>query len=99
MPSSLFSNQQNVNQSTQNPINNLAGQMGQIKQMYNQLNGTTNPAQLMSQLAMSNPTLNQTISQINNQYGGDAKAAFFDQASKKGVDPNSITNAMKQFGF
>ena len=37
----------------------------------------------------------QEAMNIVNQYGGDARAAFYAEAEKKGVDPNSILSLLR----
>ena len=73
--------------------------MDHALELYNQINGSSNPAQLLNTMATMNPKLNETMSLINNEYGGDPKAAFYDQAKKKGVDPNQTLASMRKFGF
>lgn len=73
--------------------------MQQLSQMAKQLQNANNPTQLLQSMAMTNPDLNRTLNQINSEYSGDPKAAFYSQAQKKGVDPNAFIQSMKQFGF
>lgn len=59
----------------------------------------SNPQAAFNSLVQSNPDLNSAVGMINSQYGGDAKAAFYDQAKKKGIDPNSIFSMMQGMGL
>lgn len=55
--------------------------------------------QTLNAMAATNPALNDTLSQINNEYGGNAEAAFYARAKQLGADPNQVTSLMRQFGF
>lgn len=56
-----------------------------------QSGGDTNA--LLQSLMANNPQMSAVMSLIN-QYHGDAKAAFYDQAAKMGVDPNQVLNLL-----
>lgn len=59
------------------------------------MKGSTNPSQMLNNLAAANPQMKSVMGLVN-QHGGDAKAAFYDLANKQGVDPNEVINALKQ---
>lgn len=41
-----------------------------------------------------NPQM-QNVMNIVNQYGGDARTAFYETAKERGIDPNTIINMLK----
>ena len=47
------------------------------------------PQSALQQMAQSDPRMQQ-VSDFVNQNGGDAKAAFYQLARKKGVDPDAF---------
>ena len=49
---------------------------------------------LLNSLVQSNPQYSSIMNLIN-QHGGDAKAAFYDLAAQKGVDPNAVLNYLR----
>lgn len=49
---------------------------------------------LQSMLSAKNPQMAQAI-QLVNSMGGDPKTAFYQLASQKGVDPNSILSMLQ----
>ena len=64
------------------------------KQMIGMLKGVQNPQAMLNQMMSNNPQMKQVMDVIN-QYGGDAKKAFYTLAEQKGIDPNEILNMMK----
>lgn len=44
---------------------------------------------------MTNPQFKQAVDTINNQYGGDGKAAFYDAARAKGMNDQQIEEFLK----
>ena len=58
------------------------------------VNLTKNPQSTLSQMAQSNPQLQQVMQYIQEN-GGDAKTAFYNLAKQKGVDPNDILNQVR----
>ena len=80
-----------------NPIldqfNNPSGQHGIIG-MVNQVRNSPNPNAAMQNLISSNPKV-QEVMQYVNQNGGDARAAFYNLAAQKGIDPNTILNQLR----
>lgn len=55
---------------------------------------TSNPAQLLNQLAASNPALRDIINLLNSS-GKDPKTLFYEMAAQKGVDPESILSQLR----
>ena len=53
-----------------------------------------NPQMVLETMMRNNPQLRQ-VSQIVQQYNGDAKAAFYALAQRNGVDPNDVLNMLK----
>lgn len=83
MPSSLFSN---TTPASPIPVQQLDPR---IMQMYQLLKTSNNPSAMMQQLINNNPQMSQLI-QLVNQFGGDPKTAFYNEAKRRGVDPNTI---------
>ena len=65
--------------------------MSQARQMAQAIKSCGNPQAMVSQMLAQNPQVNQII----NQYGGDAKTAFYKYAEANGIDPNEILQMMK----
>lgn len=91
MPSSLFSQQSQQNQTVQN---SSIGNIQQIKSMMQMIQNSNNPSAMLQTLMMQNPQF-QSVMQFVNQNGGDPKAAFYALAKQKGVDPNEVINMLK----
>ena len=77
-----------------NPFMSLLGRatnpaMQQISQMAGMAQAMQNPQAAIGQMAQNNPQMQQVIQYVQ-QNGGDAKAAFYNLARQKGVDPNTI---------
>lgn len=90
MASSLFSNQPA-------PIQN-GFQNSNLQQLQNlmALSKGMNPNTLMQMLMNNNPQVNGIMNIVNTKYGGDPKAAFYDLAKQKGVDPNQIIGMLRR---
>ena len=77
----------------QNPIlqalRNQPTNLTQIKNMMNLVRSAGNPQAMLQSLIQSNPQMQQVMSLIN-QAGGDPKAAFYQLAQDKGIDPDQI---------
>jgi len=54
-----------------------------------------NPSAMVQTLLNSNPNFQSVMSLVNQQYGGNAKAAFYDLAKQKGVDPNQVLSMLR----
>ena len=69
---------------------NVNPQFSNIKRMMNTIKTATNPKQAL----MQNPQMQQVM-QLVQQSGGDPKTAFYKLAEQKGVDPQSVLDALK----
>lgn len=58
------------------------------------LRNSSNPSAMLNTLLSQNPNYGYVMDLINKN-GGNAKAAFFNLAKEKGVDPNSVINMLK----
>lgn len=75
----------------------LGGQTGQqmnFKQMLNAVRSAQNPNAVMQMLVQQNPQMQQVM-QVVQQNGGDPRAAFYNLARQKGVDPEQILSMLK----
>jgi hypothetical protein len=50
---------------------------------------------MVQTLLNNNPNFQSVMSLVNQQYGGNAKAAFYDLAKQKGVDPNQVLSMLR----
>ena len=91
MPSSLFSQQSQQNQTLQN---SSFSNIQQLKGMMQMIQNSNNPSAMLQTLMMQNPQF-QSVMQFVSQNGGDPKAAFYALAKQKGVDPNEVINMLK----
>ena len=66
----------------------------QIKQMISMVKASGNPQAMLNQLIQTNPNLRQ-VTEIIQQYGGDANKAFYALAEQKGIDPKEILDLLK----
>lgn len=82
MASNLFNQ---LNQ--QLPNNNILGLIKMFKE-------TSNPQQMIMNMASQNPQVANILQDIKN-YGGDAKSLFYDRAKQMGVDPDSILSQLR----
>lgn len=69
----------------------MMGNLSQIKQAWGMLKSAGNPQAMLSQMMQNNPQVQALMSSS----GGDAKAAFYKLAKEKGVDPQTIIDALK----
>ena len=67
--------------------NNAFGIIGMLK-------NSKNPNMMLRQLASSNPVVANTMNLVN-QYGGNPQKAFYEEAKKRGIDPNQILGMLK----
>ena len=65
--------------------------LNQARQMVQMIKSCGNPQAMVSQMLNQNPQVNQII----QQYGGDAKTAFYKYAETNGVDPNELLRMMQ----
>ncbi len=64
--------------------------------MYAMTRAAGNPGAMIQTLLNSNPNFQSVMSLVNQQYGGDSKAAFYDMARQRGVDPNQVLSMLRQ---
>ena len=69
----------------QNPVNSNNNMMNVVQA----IRMSRNPNLMLQQLAQNNPNVANAMSLIR-QYGGDPQKAFFEEAKRRGVDPNQI---------
>ena len=81
-----------------NPIMALLGRtnpaMQGISQMVKMAKASQNPQAAIQQMAQSDPRLQQVM-QVIQQNGGDAKAAFYNMAKQRGVNPEDIIKQLQ----
>ena len=65
-----------------------------IKNMLGMVRSANNPQAMMNMLAQSNPNLKQAMDLVQ-QSGGDPQKAFYSLCQQRGVDPNTILDALK----
>lgn len=68
--------------------------MGQIKQLMNLIKLNNNPQMALNNMIMNNPQVQQANNYIQ-QFGGNAKDAFYNLAQQKGVNPDDVLNMLK----
>ena len=68
--------------------------LDQIRNLMAMARGAANPAGLLQGLLQNTPQYQQAMNLVQ-QNGGDAKAAFYNLAQQKGVDPNEILNLFR----
>lgn len=80
-----------------NPIFNTpqsSPQQGGIFSLINQIRNSPDPNGAMQQLMMNDPSVQNAVNYIH-QNGGNAKAAFYNMAAAKGIDPESILKFLR----
>lgn len=65
-----------------------------ILNLINMIKHSGNPNLLLQQLATQNPNVANAMNLIN-QSGGDPKQAFYNEAKRRGIDPNQILSLLK----
>ena len=90
-PQAPFQNSPQTNSSNgfQPPAN-----LGKIKSMMQMMQNGGNPQAMVQSMLMNDPRYGE-IMKLVNAHGGDAKAAFYDLAKQKGVDPNEIIRMLQ----
>lgn len=68
--------------------------IGQIKSMMNMMRNSGNPQAMMQSLMSQNPQMKQIVDMVN-QSGGDPQKLFYEEAKKRGIDPNQILDMFK----
>ena len=69
--------------------------ISQLKMLLQFANSAPNPTAVAQTLLKNSPRYNE-IQRLISQNGGDPKAAFYNLAKEKGVDPDSIINMLRQ---
>lgn len=69
-------------------------QPNSLFEVYNKVRSSNNPNQTMQELLCNNPNF-QAIMAYINQNGGNAKAAFYNMAAQKGVNPDTVLNKLR----
>ena len=87
MQNSILQALQNNSGVNQNPGNNMFNVVQAIK-------ASRNPNMMLQQLVQTNPNVASAMNLIR-QYGGDPQKAFYEEARKRGVDPNQIIGMLR----
>ena len=93
MSSSLFSNQAIGNRTPTTTAGTTASPIDQLQQIKNSLSmlkNSKNPQAMLQTMAMQNPLLSKTMNDINQNYGGDARSAFYAKARAQGMNDQQI---------
>lgn len=73
----------------QSPLNNI----NQVRSMMNAVRGCGNPMGMLNMLAQKNPNVKQAMDVA--QKFASPQQAFYSEAQRMGIDPNSILNQLK----
>ena len=84
---SLMGNRQGVNNSCNQNVET-------VKSIFGMLNGSSNPYQLLINIAAKNPMI-KNIMDSADKSGKSYQDIFYELAEQKGIDPNSIINQLK----
>lgn len=68
--------------------------LSQAKQMLGMLQNCGDPQKALNMLAQNNPQMGALMNMIGGS-GMSAKGMFMQMAKQKGIDPNTIINALK----
>lgn len=63
-------------------------------QLFNMVRSSSNPQQMLNDLAANNKQLNAVLQEVQ-QNGGDAKSLFFKKVQQMGIDPKQVLNMLK----
>lgn len=69
-------------------------QADSLSEVFNKVRNSNNPNQFMQQLLVNDPRFQNVVKYID-QNGGNAKAAFYNLAAQKGIDPELILNKLR----
>lgn len=64
------------------------------KSIFSMLNGSSNPYQLLMNMAVKNPMI-KNIMDSADKSGKSYQDMFYELAKQRGIDPNSIINQLK----
>ena len=87
MQNSILQALQNNSGANQSPGNNMFNVVQAIR-------ASRNPNMMLQQLAQTNPNVASAMNLIR-QYGGDPQKAFYEEARKRGVDPNQTIGMLR----
>ena len=62
--------------------------------MFKMLKSAQNPQAMLQSMVQQNPQM-QSVMQLVNQNGGDAKTAFYNLAKQRGVDPEEVLKQLR----
>ena len=79
--------QNNRGLTAQNPGNNMMSVVQAIR-------ASQNPNAMLQQLAQNNPNVADAMNLVQ-QYGGNPQKAFYEEARKRGIDPNQIISLLR----
>ena len=63
--------------------------------MISSMPNMSNSQQILNLIISQNPQM-RGVQELINKHNGDARAAFYELAKERGVDPNVIIDALKQ---
>ena len=86
--------QQGSNRNNQGINSQQNDNFNQALQTINQIKNSKNPNQMLQMLASKNPNVANAIN-LANKYGGDYQKAFYEEARRRGIDPNQIIGLLK----
>ena len=89
MASSLFG----ANSTAQNQ-NGMIQRIQQIKSLMSSMQNASNPQQMLNSIISQNPQM-RSVQELIDKHNGDARAAFYELAKERGVDPEVIIDALK----
>ena len=59
------------------------------------MQGSNNPMQMLQNLIQNSPDVQNVMNIIQNQYGGDGQKAFYDLASRNGINPEDVLSMFR----
>ena len=78
--------------------NSISQIVEQAKPLYNMFKSASNPTELMQQMCLQNPAVKQAYDTAHMLAGNDvnaAKAAFYANAKRAGIDPDAFIAQLK----
>ena len=72
-----------------------AEKMKPIVDMYNLFSASSNPMQLLQNAASNNEQFKQIAQQVNN-FNGNPRQAFLEEAKRRGLSESDISNGLSQ---
>ena len=74
--------------------NQMVNQQYNVMPLIQAIRYSRNPNLMLQQLMQSNPNVASTMNLVR-QYGGNPQKAFYEEAKKKGIDPNQILSMLR----